>query len=154
MLNTIINTSLLLDNTVKLTRFFILFFSCQWFYQGLKSRLWVWWHRWRAVFSHQTVSSSVTPWTVAHQGFLSFTVSWSLLRLMFIESVMPSNRLNSLSPLLLMPSVFPSIRVFPVSFFTSGSQSIGASALVLPMNTQGWLMKSVLVTNNGYNIPW
>ena len=45
-------------------------------------------------------------------GSLSFTVSWSLLKLMFIESVMPSNHLILCHPLLLLPSIFPSIRVF------------------------------------------
>ena len=54
----------------------------------------------------------VTPWTVACQTSLSFTVSQSLLKLMFIESVMPSNHLILCHPLLLLPSIFPSIRVF------------------------------------------
>ena len=53
----------------------------------------------------------VTPWTAACQAFLSFTISWSLLKVMSIESVMPSNHLILCHPLLL-PSVFPSIRVF------------------------------------------
>ena len=53
-----------------------------------------------------------TPGTAARQASLSFTVSWSLLKLMFIESVMSSNYLNFCRPLLLLPSVFPSIRVF------------------------------------------
>ena len=53
----------------------------------------------------------VTPWTAACKAFLSFTVSWSLLKLMSIESVMPSNHLILCHPLLLLPSVFPSIRV-------------------------------------------
>ena len=54
----------------------------------------------------------VTPWTTAHQAFLSFTISWSLFRLMSIELVMPSNHLILCCPLLIPPSVFPSIRVF------------------------------------------
>ena len=54
----------------------------------------------------------VTPWTEAHHASLSFTISWSLLRLMSIESVMPSNHLILCHPLLLLPSTFPSIRVF------------------------------------------
>ena len=54
----------------------------------------------------------VTPWTAAFQAFLSFTISQSLLRYMSIESVMPSNCLILCYPLLLLPSVFPSIRVF------------------------------------------
>ena len=54
----------------------------------------------------------VTPWTAACQASLSITNSWSLLKLMSIESVMPSNLLILYCPLLLPPSIFPSIRVF------------------------------------------
>ena len=54
----------------------------------------------------------VTPWTVARQASLSITNSWNLLKLMSIESVMPSNHLILWSPLLLLPSIFPSLRVF------------------------------------------
>ena len=54
----------------------------------------------------------VNPWTVVRQASLSFSISWSLFRLMSIESVMPSNHLILCSPLLLFPSIFPSIRVF------------------------------------------
>ena len=53
-----------------------------------------------------------TPWTVAHQASLSFTISQSLLRFVFIESVILSNHLLLCCPFLLLPSVFPSIRVF------------------------------------------
>ena len=53
-----------------------------------------------------------TPWTTACQASLSITNSWSLLRLMSIELVMPSNHLILCHPLLLLPSIFPSIRVF------------------------------------------
>ena len=53
-----------------------------------------------------------TPWTTAHQASLSITSSQSLLNLMSIESVMPSNHLILSRPLLLLPSTFPSIRVF------------------------------------------
>ena len=52
------------------------------------------------------------PWTVVCQASVSFTISWSLLKLMSIESVMPSNHLILCHPLLLLPSVFPRIRVF------------------------------------------
>ena len=52
------------------------------------------------------------PWIIARQASLSFTVSWSLLRLMNIESVMPSHHFILCRPLLLLPSIFPSIRVF------------------------------------------
>ena len=54
----------------------------------------------------------MTPWTAAHQASLSITNSWSLLRLMSIESVMPSNHLILCHPLLLLSPIFPSIRVF------------------------------------------
>ena len=52
-----------------------------------------------------------TPWTAAHQASLSITNSWSSLKLMSIESMMPSNHLILCHPLLLLPSIFPSIRV-------------------------------------------
>ena len=52
------------------------------------------------------------PWMAARPASLSFTISWSLLKLMFIKSVMPSNHLILCCPLLLLPSIFPSIRVF------------------------------------------
>ena len=64
------------------------------------------------LFSHSVVSDSVTPWTAARQASLSFTISWSLLKLMSIESMMPSNHLIFCPALLLLPSIFPSIRVF------------------------------------------
>ena len=54
----------------------------------------------------------VTLWTATQQDSLSFTISWSLLKLMSMESVMPSNYLILCYPLLLLPSIFPSIRVF------------------------------------------
>ena len=82
-----------------------------------------------------------TPWTAACQASLSFTISWSLLKLMSIESVMPSSHLILCRPLLLLPSIFPSIRVFLMSqlFISSGQHTeTSASASVLPMNIQGW----------------
>ena len=54
----------------------------------------------------------MTPWTAACQVSLSFTNSWNLLKLMSVESVMPSNHLILCHPLLLLPSIFPTIRVF------------------------------------------
>ena len=54
----------------------------------------------------------VTPWTAERQASLSFTISKSLLKLMSVESVMPSNHIMLCCPLLLLPSIFPSIRVF------------------------------------------
>ena len=58
------------------------------------------------------VQLSATPWTAVCQASLSITNSWSLLRLMSIESVIPANHLVLCCPLLLPPSIFPSIRVF------------------------------------------
>ena len=63
-------------------------------------------------FSRSVVSDSATLWTAARQASLSITNSWSLLELMSIESVMPSNHLILCHPLLLLPSIFPSIMVF------------------------------------------
>ena len=64
------------------------------------------------LFSHSVMSDSATPWTAACQASLSFTVSLSLLKLMSIESVIPSKHLILCHPLLFLPSIFPSIRVF------------------------------------------
>ena len=83
--------------------------------------------------------SHATPWTVAHQDSLSLTVSQSLLKLMSIESAMPSNHLILCHPLLLLPSIFRASGSLPLSqLFTSGGQSLGASASasVFPMNIQ------------------
>ena len=63
------------------------------------------------LFSCSVVSDFVTPWTVAHQASMSFTISQSSLKLMSIESVMPSNHLFLCHPLLLLSSIFPIIRV-------------------------------------------
>ena len=85
-----------------------------------------------------------TPWTAAHQAPLSISNSRSLLKLMSIESVMPSNHLSLCCPLVLLPSIFPASGSFLMSqFFASGGQSIGVLASVLPMNIQdgfplGW----------------
>ena len=62
--------------------------------------------------SHSDVRLFVNPWTAACQASLSITESWTLLRLMSFQSVMPSNHLILCHPLLLPPSIFPSIRVF------------------------------------------
>ena len=64
------------------------------------------------LFGHSGVSDSETPRTAAHQASLSFTISCSLLKLMSIESVIPSNHLILCHLLLLLPSIFPSIKVF------------------------------------------
>ena len=63
------------------------------------------------LFSHPVMSDSATPWAAARQASLSLTISWSLPKFMSIELVMPSNHLILCHPLLLQPSIFPSIRV-------------------------------------------
>ena len=90
----------------------------------------------------------VTQWTVAHQVSLSFTTSRSLLILMSSESVMPSNHLVHYHTLLLLPSIFPSIRVFsnvsavrirwPMNVGELVSLATSASASGLPMSIQDW----------------
>ena len=64
-------------------------------------------------FSLSVMSDSATPWTAAPQASLSITNSWNVLKLMSIELVMPSNHVILCHHLLLLPSIFPSIRVFP-----------------------------------------
>ena len=78
----------------------------------------------------------VTPWNAGPQASLPFVISQSLLKLMLSESMIPSNHLILCHSLLLLPSIFPSIRVFPLSWlFASGGQSIGALRLsVSPSN--------------------
>ena len=81
----------------------------------------------------------VTPWTAARQASLSITISRNLLKLMSIESAMPSN--HPVIPFSSCLQSFPASGSFPMSqLFTSGGQSIGASASssVLPMNIQDW----------------
>ena len=81
----------------------------------------------------------MTPWTVASLASLSFTISWSFLKLLSIESMMPSNHLILCHILPLLSSIFPASGSFPMSWlFASGGQSIGTSASALPMNSQGW----------------
>ena len=93
-------------------------------------------------FSCSVISNFLwSPWTAVCQTSLYITNSWSLFKLMFIVLVMPSSNLILCHPLLLLPSIFLSIRIFLRSqFFASGAQSIGASAStsVLPLNIQDW----------------
>ena len=109
-----------------------------------------WWWWWQRQYSQtfivvvellSCVQLFVTPWTAAHQAFMSFTISWSLLTFISIESVMLSNQLNFRCPLLFLPSVF-SQHGGLFQLFTSSGQTIGASASssVLPMNIQGWFL--------------
>ena len=88
-------------------------------------------------FSH--IQLFVTPWTAACQASLSITNSRSPLKPMSIVLVMPSSHLILSHLLLLLPSIFPSIRVFS-NELSSGGQNIGISpsTSVLPMNTQDW----------------
>ena len=83
-----------------------------------------------------------TPWTAARQASLSITNSQSLLKLMSIESVMPSNQLILSHPFLLLPSIFPSIRVFP-----SESVSLHQVAKVLEFQLQlfQWIFRTVFL---------
>ena len=79
-----------------------------------------------------------TPWTTACQASLAFTISQSLLKLMSIELMMPSNHIILCRPLLFLPSIFPSIRVFAnESALRIKWPKYWASASVLPMNIQG-----------------
>ena len=90
--------------------------------KGLVKSIWYifrWWYvkmfQIYSVSSVQSVSHVqlfATPWTAAPQASLSITNSWSLLKLKSINSVMPSNHFTLCHPLLLLPSIFPSIRVF------------------------------------------
>ena len=92
-----------------------------------------------SVHSFSCVQLFATPWTAPRQASLSITNSWSLLKLMSIESVMPSNHLILCHPLLLLPSIFPSIRIFSneTVFLDQVAKVLkSASALALPMNIQ------------------
>ena len=109
---------------------------------------WLWLLSWTTGAVVQLLShvDSVTPWTAAHQASLPSTISWSLLRLMSIELMMPSNHLilclSTFSTFSSRPQPFPASGSFSMNwFFASGGQSIGASASasVLPVNIQGCL---------------
>ena len=96
-------------------------------------------HQFSSDQSLSHVQLFATPWTIACQASVSITNSQTLLKLMSIESVMPSNHLILCCPLLLPPSIFPGSGFFQMSqLFASGGQSIGVSASVsvLPMNIQ------------------
>ena len=82
-----------------------------------------------------------TPWSATHLASLSFTISQSLLKLTSIESNVPFNHLILCHPLLSGPQSFTASGSFTISwFFASSGQSIGVSALVFPMNIQGWFL--------------
>ena len=83
-----------------------------------------------------------TPWTVARQVSLSITNAWSLLKLMSIESVMPSNHLILCCPLLLLPSIFSSIRVFSneLAVCIRWPKDWSLSFSISPSNEYPWLV--------------
>ena len=92
-------------------------------------------------FSRSIMSDSLWPHGLQHQNFVSIINSWSSLELMSIELVMPSNHLIFSRPLLLLPSIFPSIRVFSnesVLHIMWPNIEASASAAVLSMNIQHW----------------
>ena len=96
-----------------------------------------------SVQSLSRVRLFVTPWTAAHQASLSITNSWRLLKCMSIESVMPSNHLILCCPLLLLPSIFPSIRVFsnghyqPCSWGFAGFNQMGLTQGLRWLQSEG-----------------
>ena len=99
------------------------------------------WLQFSSVQSLSRVQLFATPWTAARQSSLSITNSRSLLKLMSIDSVMPSNHLILFCPFYSHLQSFPASGSFPVSqLFASGGQSSGDSdsAAVPPMNIQGW----------------
>ena len=106
--------------------------------------------RFNSVQSLSHVRLFATPWTAARQASPSITNSWSLFKLMSIESVIPSNHLILCHPLLLLPSIFPSIRVFSnesvlrIRWPKYWSFSFLHSS-VLPMNIQDWFPLGLMV---------
>ena len=112
---------------------------------------WVYRYMWACMYSSFSIFVVVQslshvwlfaiPWAAACQASMSFTGSQTLLKFMSIESVMPSNHLIHYHPVLLLLLSFPASGSFPMSqYFTSGGQSIGASAStsILSMSIQGW----------------
>ena len=103
----------------------------------IHSASWVW--RFELLLSHVQLFSTI--WTAARQATLSDTISRSLLKLISVELMLPSVHLILCHPLLLLPSIFPSIRVFSnesalhIRWLNIG---VSVSTSVLPMNTQDW----------------
>ena len=115
------------------------FLSCLLVFQILKFLFSASWYMFSSVQSLSHVQLFVIPWTAACQVSMSITNSWSLLKLISINSVMPSNHVILCCPLLFLPSIFPSIRFFSnESVLHISGQSIGASASVLPTNIHDW----------------
>ena len=134
----------------KLTLFLLPFFLClleeflpinfSHFYPNLASISQSTWSG-TVQFSHSVISDFTTPWAAACQAYLSITNSRSMLKVMSIELVMPSNHLVLCHPLLLLPSIFPSIRVFANDSVLSirwPKYWNSASSSVHSMNIQDW----------------
>ena len=109
--------------------------------------VWLWWYGWAMLQVDDVVQSLVCvrlfviPWTAAHQASLTFTISQSLLKLMSIEMVVPCNHLILCCPLLLLPSIFHSIRIFSNELSLHNrwkNIGVSASTSVLPVNNQDW----------------
>ena len=98
------------------------------------------WLSFSSVQSLSHVRLFVTPWTVACQASLPITNSWSLLRLRSIKSMMPSNHLILCRSLLLLPSVFPSIRVFSNVLALHIRWPKDCSFSISPSNVYSWLI--------------
>ena len=142
---------LILGNWINIYLIFTVFYSLPLFlvssviFQSILTFLVLMQHLSYSIFSllfssgqlHSHVWPFAIPWTAAHQASLSITISQSLLKLLFIESVMLSNHLIVLSSSCLQS--FPVSGSFPMSWlFISSGQSIGALASVLPVSIQGW----------------
>ena len=114
-------------------------------------------HSWKTTvyisvqFSYSVLFDSATPWTAGHQASLSITKSWSLLKFVSIESVMQSNRLIFCRPLLLPPSIFPSIRVFSSVSVLSirwPKYWIFSFSISPSINIQGWFPLGLIGLNS------
>ena len=102
--------------------------------------MWKWKKKLSGKYVFYVLLFNTAPWTAACQDSLSFTTSWSLLKLVPTETVIPPNHLILCRPLSSLPLIFPSIKERFGWFFASGGQSIGAStsASVLLMYIQDW----------------
>ena len=115
----------------------------------LRNTVWKYWPRQHGQMMHMLrfvvrllsrVQLFETPWTAAHQAHLVFTISWSLLKFMSIESMMLSNHLILCDPFLLLPSVLPSIRVF--SNVSSSHQLAKVLELQLEHQSFQWIFRT------------
>ena len=126
----------------------------------IKQSLLIWCNISSVQFSRSVASDSATPWTAARQVYLAITNSQSLLKLMSIASVMSSNHLILCHPLLLLPSIFPSIRVFSSeSVLHTGSVQFSHSVMsnsLRPMDcsTPGLLVHHQLPESTQIHVHW